>query len=106
MSGWTDVDRAEAFGPGEVRLVDADGTAIAVYNVAGEFYAIENVCTHDGNELASGVVEGDQVICPRHGARFCIRTGEALTAPAYEATPRFPVRIDAGVVQVRDDRWD
>ncbi|MCX7891246.1 MAG: non-heme iron oxygenase ferredoxin subunit [Burkholderiales bacterium] len=106
MSGWVDVDRTEAFGPGEVRLVDADGTAIAVYNLGGEYHAIENVCTHDGNELASGAVEGDQVICPRHGARFCIRTGEALTAPAYEATPRFPVRIEAGVVQVRDDRWD
>jgi 3-phenylpropionate/trans-cinnamate dioxygenase ferredoxin subunit len=106
MSGWTDVDRAAAFGPGEVRLVDADGTAIAVYNVGGEYYAIENVCTHDGNELASGAVEGDQVICPRHGARFCIRTGEALTAPAYEATPKFPVRVEGGLVQVRDDRWD
>lgn len=100
MSGWTDVDRAEAFGPGEVRLVDADGTAIAVYNVAGEFYAIENVCTHDGNELASGVVEGDQVICPRHGARFCLRSGRALTPPAYEPVRTFQTRVVDGQVEV------
>jgi 3-phenylpropionate/trans-cinnamate dioxygenase ferredoxin component len=51
-------------------------------------------------------VDGDEVICPRHGARFCIRTGEALSPPAYEPVPTFPVRVTDGMVQVRDDRWD
>ncbi len=106
MSVWVDVGRADEIAPGEHRLVDADGTQIAVFNLGGEFFAIEDVCTHDGGELLSGRVEGDQVICPRHGARFCIRTGAALTPPAYEPAPRFPVRVQAGVVQVRDDRWD
>jgi 3-phenylpropionate/trans-cinnamate dioxygenase ferredoxin subunit len=106
VSDWVDVGRADEIASGEHRLVDADGTQIAVFNLDGEFFAIEDVCTHDGGELLSGRVDGDQVICPRHGARFCIRTGAALTAPAYEPTPKFPVRIENGILQVRDDRWD
>jgi len=106
MSGWVSVCRAEELRPGAHRVIDVDGTAVAVFNVEGAFHAIEDVCTHDGGDLAGGEVEGDQVICPRHGARFCIRTGAALSAPAYEPTAVFPVRIADGVVQVRDDRWD
>jgi 3-phenylpropionate/trans-cinnamate dioxygenase ferredoxin subunit len=106
MADWIDVARASELGPGEVRVVDADGTAIAVFNIGGSYYAIEDVCTHDGGELASGTLEGDQIVCPRHGARFCVRTGEALSAPAYEPTATFPVRVEGGVVQIRDDRWD
>ncbi|HQT27571.1 MAG TPA: nitrite reductase (NAD(P)H) small subunit, partial [Burkholderiales bacterium] len=56
--------------------------------------------------LVGGCVEGDEVVCPRHGAHFSIRTGEALSAPAYEPISIFPVRIEDGIVQVRDDRWD
>jgi 3-phenylpropionate/trans-cinnamate dioxygenase ferredoxin subunit len=51
-------------------------------------------------------MDGDQVICPRHGARFCVRTGAALTAPAYEPIECFPVRVEQGIIQVRDHRWD
>ncbi len=107
MTDWVDVAHKDAIKPGEYRVVDVDDVEIAVFNVEGMFYALEDVCTHDGAELTGGPVEGDQVVCPRHGARFCIRTGEALTAPAYEPTATFPVRItDEGMVQVRDDRWD
>jgi len=83
VTDWVDVGRADEIASGEHRLVDADGTQIAVFNLDGEFFAIEDVCTHDGGELLSGRVEGDQVICPRHGARFCIRTGAALAKPDY-----------------------
>ena len=106
MSDWYDVAAAEAFGPSEVRVVDVDGTQVAVFNIDGMYYAIEDVCTHDGGELASGALEGDQIVCPRHGARFCVRTGEALSAPAWEPTATFPVQVDNGMVQVRDERWD
>jgi 3-phenylpropionate/trans-cinnamate dioxygenase ferredoxin subunit len=106
MTGWTTVGPVDSIAPGQQRSVDVDGTAIAVFNIDGEFLAIEDVCTHDGGQLTGGLVEGDQVICPRHGARFCIRTGAALTAPAYEPTACLPVRVEAGQVQVRDDRWD
>ena len=106
MSDWTTVAPAAEIEPGGYRSVDIDGTAVAVFNVGGAFFAIEDVCTHDGGRLAGGTVEGDQVVCPRHGARFCIRTGAALSAPAYEPTACLPVRVEQGVVQVRDDRWD
>lgn len=106
MADWVTVARAEDFKPGSREIVDIEGTQIVVFNLEGKYYAIEDVCTHDGGQLTGGEIEGDQIICPRHGARFCIRTGAALTAPAYEATASFPVRIDNGNVQVQDNRWD
>ena len=106
MTDWTSVARIEKFTPGSIEIVEVDGTHIVVFNYEGKYYAIEDLCTHDGGQLTGGEIEGDQIICPRHGARFCIRTGAALTAPAYEATATFPVRIENGEVQVRDDRWD
>jgi len=106
MSDWITVAKVEELAPGQWRTVDADGAQIVVFNLGGEYFAIEDVCTHDGGQLTGGTVAGDQIICPRHGARFCIRTGEALSAPAYEPTAKFPVRTDNGTIQVRDDRWD
>ena len=106
MSDWVTVARLEELNPGQFRTADLDGTRVVVFNVDGELYAIEDVCTHDGGQLTGGHVEGDEIVCPRHGARFCVRTGEALTAPAYEPTAKFPVRVESGEIQVRDDRWD
>lgn len=106
MDDWVFVANEGEIRPGMCRLVDVDDDMIAVYNVAGRYYAIEDRCTHDGGELASGEIEGCQVICPRHGARFNIKTGEALTAPAYEPVHAFPVRQEDGKIFLRDDRWD
>lgn len=106
MSDWIDVAPADEFKPGTWHVVDIDGAMVAVFNVAGHYYAVEDVCTHDGGELAGGDLEGAEVVCPRHGARFCLRTGTALTPPAYDPIDTFPTRIEDGVVQVRDDRWD
>jgi 3-phenylpropionate/trans-cinnamate dioxygenase ferredoxin subunit len=105
MSDWVTVAKVDELKPGDYRVVDVDDVEIAVINCKGRFYAIEDVCTHDGGELTGGEIEGCQIECPRHGARFNIETGEALTAPAYEPVAIFPVRIEDGVVQVRDDRW-
>lgn len=106
MSEWVTVAPAEELAPGGWRVVDVDGAQIAVFNLGGQYYAIADVCTHDAGQLTGGTVEGDQITCPRHGARFCIRTGAALSAPAYEPTATFPTRVENGEVQVRDDRWD
>ena len=106
MNEWVTVARVAEFGSGERRVVELDDTQVVVFNLGGQYYAIEDVCTHDGGRLTGGTVEGDQIVCPRHGARFCIRTGAALSAPAYEPTSTFPVRMQDGVIQVRDDRWD
>jgi 3-phenylpropionate/trans-cinnamate dioxygenase ferredoxin component len=106
MSSWISVCRAVDLPAGAHRIVDLDGAQAAVFNLDGEFYAIEDVCTHDGGILTGGPVEGACIVCPRHGARFSIKTGEALSAPAFEPTAKFPVRVVDGEVQVRDDRWD
>ena len=106
MADWVTVAGVDEIPPGAWRTIDVDGARIAVFNVGGTFYAIEDVCTHDGGILTGGSVEGAEIICPRHGARFCIKTGAALSAPAYEPTATFPVRIENGTVQVKDARWD
>jgi 3-phenylpropionate/trans-cinnamate dioxygenase ferredoxin subunit len=106
MSDWVTVCPLSELSPGSHRVIEVDGTQVAVFNLDGDLHAIEDVCTHDGGVLTGGPIEGDQIVCPRHGARFCIRTGEALTAPAFEPTARFPVRVENGMVEVRDDRWD
>ena len=106
MSEWVSVAKEGELAPGQWRTVDADGAQIVVFNLGGHYYAIEDVCTHDGGQLTGGTIEGAEIVCPRHGARFCIKTGAALTAPAYEPTATFPVRVEAGEIQVRDNRWD
>ena len=76
------------------KLVEIDGIRIALFNLNGDFYAIEDVCTHDGGPLVEGeIVNGHEVRCPRHGARFDIRTGAALSMPAFEPTIAYDVYI-------------
>jgi len=106
MSEWVEVAHEEAITIGHPVHVEIDGVGIAVFKLDDGFYAIEDVCSHDGGKLTGGCVENDQIICPRHSARFSIKTGEALTAPAYEPTAIFPVRTENGMVQVKDDRWE
>jgi 3-phenylpropionate/trans-cinnamate dioxygenase ferredoxin subunit len=106
MEGWTRVCARDEMAPGEFRVVEADGTMIAVFNIDGHHYAIEDVCTHDGGELAGGPVHGFEIECPRHGARFDVRTGAVCAPPAQSPTASFPVRVDDDGVWTRDDRWD
>lgn len=100
MSEWFDVATVEELPAGSRKVVNTEAGEIAVFNLDGEYYAIADICTHDGGELASGPCEGDEIICPRHGARFCIRDGRSLTPPAYEDIETFAVRVDNGMVQV------
>ena len=106
MSEWVLVARVGEIAPGQYRLIEIDEVPIAVFNLEGEFFAIEDICTHDGGVLTGGSIEGCQIECPRHGARFDIRTGAALTAPAYEPTATFPIKIENDTVYTRDERWD
>ncbi|MDE0713704.1 MAG: non-heme iron oxygenase ferredoxin subunit, partial [Gammaproteobacteria bacterium] len=85
---------------------EVEGAVMVLVNLDGEFYAIEDICTHDGSDISSGCVVDGSIECPRHGARFDIRTGEVTAPPAYEPVDVFPVRVQDGVVQVRDHRWD
>ena len=106
MSEWMDVAKVTQIQPGDWEIVELDDIDIAVFNIDGQFYAIEDTCTHDGGCLTGGSVEGEEIECPRHGARFNIKTGEALTAPAYEPVATFPVRVTNDMVQIRDHRED
>ncbi len=107
MSDWTPVCRAEELPPGSFRVVDVDEeTEVAVFNVEGKYYAIEDLCTHEEEKLTDGPLEGCEIVCPRHGARFDVRTGQALTPPAFEPTATFPVKVEDGIIWTRDDRWD
>ena len=86
--------------PGERLYVEIDGRPIVVFNLAGGLFAIADVCSHDDGPVGDGDLEGDEVICPRHGARFDIRTGKALGLPAVVDIPAYPVRVVDGEIEV------
>ena len=104
MSEWINVFNENALMNGENSVIDVDGTDVAIFKIDDEFFAIEDVCSHDGTEIASGELDGDEIICPRHGARFCVKTGAVKSAPAYEDIHSYPIRILEGMVQIKDNR--
>jgi len=106
MTPWIRVCAQSELLPGEYKLAYDGDVPIAVFNIDGVLYAIEDVCTHDGGDLVGGALHGFEVECPRHGARFDVRTGAVLSPPAYEPVAKFPVKIEDGSVYTRDDRWD
>jgi 3-phenylpropionate/trans-cinnamate dioxygenase ferredoxin subunit len=97
MSDWTDIGSSADLAVSQRLQGDVDGYLVRVVRVGGTLYAFEDRCTHDDSPFDDAPIEDSQIICPRHGARFCLRTGEALCPPAYE-----PLRIFAA--RERDDR--
>jgi 3-phenylpropionate/trans-cinnamate dioxygenase ferredoxin subunit len=91
---WVRIARRGEVEPGERKLILVRDRRIALFNAGGEFYAIDDVCTHDGGPLAEGDLEGYQIICPRHGARFDIRSGEVLSFPAVVPIPAYRVLVE------------
>ena len=106
MSDWINAVAEADLPPGEHTVVEVEGAVMVLVNLDGEFFAIEDICTHDGSEISSGCIVDGSIECPRHGARFDIRSGEVTAPPAYEPVDTFPVRVVDGIIQVRDDRWD
>ena len=102
MAEWVKVGETGDWAPepGQVKVIMPRGDRIALCNVDGDFYAIDDVCTHDGGPLDQGEVFDDQIECPRHGARFDVRTGRALTLPAYLPVDTFDVRVEDGLVKL------
>ena len=94
MAGrWVALAPVASLPSGGHAVFELEGRYIAVYHVGGEYHAIEDQCTHDGESLDGGEVVDHEVICPRHGARFCLRTGAALSPPAYAPVTVYPLRI-------------
>ena len=103
MSVEVEVCSLDELPPGTVRIVQVGAITVGVYNCGGELYALEDRCTHDDGPLCEGDFDCEEkvAVCPRHGARFDITTGRALTLPAYIAVDTFPVGVrDDGVVVV------
>ena len=86
--------------PGTISVHEVNGVRVALCNVNGRFYAIDDVCTHDGGPLDQGLLEGDLVECPRHGAKFDVTTGRAVVLPAVMPVKTYPVEIDGDDVKV------
>ena len=86
--------------PGNAKQIDAGGRTIALFNLKGQFYAIDNSCTHVGGSLASGEIIDEDVICPLHGARFNIPTGKVLGPPARENISTYKIRIDGDNIKI------
>jgi 3-phenylpropionate/trans-cinnamate dioxygenase ferredoxin component len=91
---------AEELAPGEMRLIEADGRKIGVFNCEGALYAIEDRCSHDDGPLAEGPFDADSctVECPRHGSLFDLTSGRPKTLPAYAPVETFDVAIEDGEV--------
>lgn len=85
---------------GERIFIELDGEPIVIFNIAGDIYAIGDHCTHDDGPLGDGELEDHIIICPRHGAKFDVKTGEALTLPAIEPTTNFPIRVVDGIIEI------
>jgi len=103
MAEWVKVAQVGELAPGQKKQIDLDGVAVALFNVGGQYYAIEDVCTHDGAPLAQGRFNENYIICPRHGARFDVCTGKALTMPAVEPVETYLVKIEDNDILVEVD---
>jgi len=99
-TAWVDIGGADAVTETSPLRADVEGVAVIVVRCADALYAVEDRCTHDGEPLNEGQVEECQIICPRHGSHFCLRTGEALTPPAYEPLRTYRVREQDGRVLI------
>lgn len=88
---------------GEVRVVECDGRSLAMSNIDGDLYAIDNICTHDGGPLGEGKLRRGRILCPRHGAAFDAKTGKVLTLPAVKSVNAYRVIVDGDDVYVECD---
>lgn len=85
---------------GDRLIFDVDGDPIALFRLGEKYYAIMDICSHDDGPVAEGPREGNEIECPRHGARFDLRTGEVLTLPAIVDIPAYPVRVVQNEIQI------
>ena len=99
-SGFVTVAKIGDIPEGGVKMVRLGDQSLAIFNVDGGYYALEDVCTHDGGPLAEGALEGHVIECPRHGARFDVRTGAVLSLPAMVPVPRYEVKVTGDDIQV------
>lgn len=100
MGKFIQVATTDEIEPGGAKGIEIEGRSIAIFNVDGTFYAISDECTHVGGTLSQGTVDGDEVTCPWHGARFKISTGEVLTPPAGNDVEKYNVKVEGDTIQI------
>lgn len=91
---------------GERLFLEIGGNSIVLFNLAGKLFAIGDICSHDNGPVGDGEIEGDEIICPRHGARFNITNGKVTSLPALVDIPAYPVRIVSGMIEIGVPRVD
>lgn len=95
-----DIAPASELPNGERLFVDLGDKPIVILNIAGKLFALGDICTHDDGPLGDGMIEGFNIVCPRHGGEFDVRTGQAVQMPAVVDIPAYPVRVVDGMIQV------
>jgi 3-phenylpropionate/trans-cinnamate dioxygenase ferredoxin subunit len=85
---------------GERVFIEVEGKSIVIFNLVGKLFAIGDVCSHDNGPVGDGEIEENEIICPRHGARFDIQTGKATSLPAVVDIPAYPVRVVEGMIEI------
>lgn len=103
MGQYIKAANADELKPGEMKMVEASGREIALCNVDGKYYAVDNICPHQGAPLCEGELEGTDLWCPWHGASFDVSNGEVLSPPAYENLVCFPIRVTDDGIEIEID---
>lgn len=100
MPGFIKVARKSEIGDQTAKCVEIEGRRIALFNLAGQFYAIADTCTHQGGPLSEGILDGEDIECPWHGARFNVTSGAVCTPPAGADVVRYNVRVMGDDIEV------
>lgn len=97
---FVEITPADELPNGERLFVEIEGKPLVIFNIAGQFFSIGDVCSHDDGPVGEGDLEGYNITCPRHGAEFDVRTGQVVSMPAVVDIPAYPVRVVDGMIQV------
>ncbi len=97
---YLDIAPASELPNGERLFVEVEGKSLVIFNIADRFFSIGDICSHDDGPVGNGDLEGFNVVCPRHGGEFDVRTGQAVQMPAVVDIPAYPVRVVDGMIQV------
>ena len=100
MAEFLKVAKIEEIAPGQARRVEVRGKRLALFNIDGNFYALDDTCTHKGGPLSEGAIAGEQVTCPWHKAKFDIRSGDVLGPPARQGVARYNVRVTGTEIEI------
>ena len=100
MAGFVKAAKSDEIAPGQSKTVELNGKKIAIFNVEGALYAIDDACTHRGGPLSQGEVSGTTVTCPWHGAQYDLKTGGVLTPPAHQGVASYRVAVEGDDVSI------